>query len=120
MALKFGKPGIAGTDAHEEKYLGMAHTEIDANITCNNDMISAMLAHQIVDCGGTEREFTRKAKMKESKYAVWGFKLYNLGLGALFSPYRGYKICVQYAYAHAACYRTDHDQHDKEIGRAHV
>jgi predicted metal-dependent phosphoesterase TrpH len=92
MALKFGKPGIGGTDAHEEKYLGMAHTEIDANITCNNDMISAILAHRIVDCGGTEREFTRKAKMKESKYAVWGFKLYNLGLGALFSPYRGYKI----------------------------
>lgn len=62
MALKFGKPGIGGTDAHEEKYLGMAHTEIDAHITCNNDMISAILAHRIVDCGGTEREFTKRQR----------------------------------------------------------
>lgn len=92
LAIKYGKPGIGGTDAHEERYLGMAYTEIDADIRCNNDMISAIKAYRIVDCGGTERAETRKSQMKESFCAVWGFRLYNAGLGKLFSPYRGYKL----------------------------
>lgn len=92
MALKYGKPGIGGTDAHEEKYLGMAYTELDANITCNDDMIQALLDYRVVDCGGTERGLTKKGKRKESLYAVWGFQMYNKGLGKLFSPFRGYMI----------------------------
>ena len=46
----------------------------------------------LVGCGGQERERTRKAEMKDAFYSVWGFKVYNRGLGALFAPYRKYRF----------------------------
>ena len=33
-----------------------------------------------------------KAEMKDAFYSVWGFKVYNRGLGVLFAPYRKYRI----------------------------
>ncbi|MGI6721703.1 MAG: PHP-associated domain-containing protein [Anaerovoracaceae bacterium] len=92
LAGKYGKIGTGGTDAHVEKYIGMAYTEIDARITCNNDMIRAILEHRIVDAGGTEREASIKGKMKESIFGVAGFQIYNKGLGGVLTPYRNIKI----------------------------
>lgn len=95
MASKYGKPGIGGSDAHEEKYLGMAFTEIDGHIKTNNDFINAIKTYRVVDCGGVERGITRKSKHKERIYAVWGFKAYNYGLGKLFAPVRRHRHKAQ-------------------------
>lgn len=92
MAGKYGLVGLGGTDSHVEKYVGMGYTEIDANITCNNDLIEAIKGKRIVDAGGIERKSTFKSKMKESHFGILGFHIYNKGLGRLFTIYRGIKM----------------------------
>lgn len=92
LARRYNKPCTGGSDAHEEKYLGMAFTEFDIDIKTNNDMIKAIKEDHIVAFGGTEREFTKKAKHKNAFYGVWSFKAYNRSLGFLFAPYRSHKI----------------------------
>lgn len=92
MAARYGKPCTGGSDSHEEKYVGMAYTEIDADIRNNDDLIEAILEHRITDFGGTVRDFTRKARHKNAFYAVWGFKVYNRSLCFLFTPRRNHRI----------------------------
>ena len=92
MAARYGKPCTGGSDSHEEKYVGMAYTEIDADIRCNDDLIEAVKEHRITDFGGTVRDFTRKARHKNAFYAVWGFKVYNRSLCFLFTPRRNHRI----------------------------
>jgi len=92
LADDYGKPGIGGTDAHTEKYAGMACTEISVNIRSNNDFIRAVRSGAYINSSGSERKETIKSIHKSKRYAVWGFKAYNRGLGYLFSPYRSYKI----------------------------
>ena len=88
LAKKYGKPCIGGSDSHEERYIGMAYTEFEERITCNNDLINAIRQGRVADFGGQVREQTAKAKHKEAFYSVWGFKAYNRGLGFIFSPLR--------------------------------
>lgn len=92
LASKLGKPCIGGSDAHDEAYVGMAYTIFEGDISSNSDMIAAIKKGQIAQCGGKVRNYTRKAKMKDAFYSVWGFKVYNRGLGVLFAPYRKYRI----------------------------
>ena len=92
LAEELGKPSIAGSDAHTEAYVGMAYTVFDCDISSNNDLIRAIHEGKIAQWGGRVRNYTRKAKMKDSFYSVWGFKAYNRGLGVLFAPYRKYRI----------------------------
>ncbi|MGI6737585.1 MAG: PHP-associated domain-containing protein [Anaerovoracaceae bacterium] len=88
MAGKYGKVGLGGTDSHAERYIGMGFTEIDARVTCNNDLIRAIREKRIVHAGGTERKATIKSKMKDSQMGILGFQIYNQGLGHLLTPYR--------------------------------
>lgn len=92
LAEKLGKPCIGGSDAHDEAYVGMAYTLFDREISSNNDLIGAILDGGVASCGGREREYTRKAKMKDSLYGVLGFRAYNRSLGVLFAPCRKYRI----------------------------
>ena len=39
---KYGKPCFGGSDSHKEEYVGMAFTEFDREITCNNDLIACV------------------------------------------------------------------------------
>ena len=55
-------------------------------------LAAVMCMGLLAGCGGQERERTRKAEMKDAFYSVWGFKVYNRGLGVLFAPYRKYRI----------------------------
>lgn len=90
LANKYDLPAFAGSDSHVAEYIGMAHTEIDAEITCNNDLINAVQNRITITAGGKERGVTKKAKRKEHWIGVLGFKLYNRGLGKLKCPYRKY------------------------------
>lgn len=90
LAERYHLPTFAGSDAHEERYVGMAETVLHDTITCNNDLIHAVKAGHPVYAGGTVREVTVKAKRKEHWTGVWGFKLYNRGVAKLISPYRKY------------------------------
>ena len=76
LAEKYDLPTFGGSDAHEERYVGVAETGLKAR-------------HPIY-AGGFVRETTVKAKRKEHWTGVWGFKIYNRGLAKLISPYRKY------------------------------
>ena len=88
LAARYGKPCLGGSDSHEERYIGMAYTDIEGKISSNNDLIHAIRQRRITDFGGQEREQTAKARHKEAFYSVWGFKAYNRGLGLIFTPLR--------------------------------
>lgn len=88
LAAKYDLPGIAGTDAHRREYLGMACTEIDAEIRCNNDFIEAVMNGAAFRASGTEREETRSGKAKEHWTGVLGYKVYNRGIAKVRSAHR--------------------------------
>ena len=82
---------FAGSDSHVSEYIGMACTEIDADIRCNNDLIAAVKSGTKITAGGTERGESKKAKKKEHWIGILSFKLYNRGIAKLISPYRKIK-----------------------------
>lgn len=88
MAGKYGKVGTGGTDAHDEKYIGMGYTDIDYPVECNNDFITAIKENRIIDANGIERKSTTRSKMKDSQLGVLGFKAYNQGISKILKPYR--------------------------------
>ncbi len=89
LAQKFHLPGVGGSDAHKERYIGMAYTDFNHHITCNNDMIHAIKYHATTNVGGTERIQPRRGKAKEHWIGITAFRIYNRGLGKLVSPRRG-------------------------------
>lgn len=92
LAKKYGKQCFGGSDSHKEEYVGMAFTEFDRDIACNDDLIACVKDGGVAAFGGTERKFLRKHRRRNSLAATWGFKAYNRGLGMLYSPYRKLKI----------------------------
>ena len=88
LAAKYELPGTAGTDAHRCEYIGMACTEIDANIRCNNDFIEAIQNAAAFRATGTEREETSTGKAKEHWTGVIGYKVYNRGIAKVRSVHR--------------------------------
>lgn len=92
MAYEYVKPMFGGSDSHDHKYVGMGYTDIDADIRSNNDLIKAVKDGTPVSCGGKERGWTFKSMNAHAFYSVYGFILYNKGIGALISPYRSYKL----------------------------
>ena len=91
LAEDCGVPTFAGSDSHVSEYIGMACTEIDADIHCNNDLIAAVKSGTKITAGGTERGESKKAKKKEHWIGILSFKLYNRGIAKLISPYRKIK-----------------------------
>ena len=88
LAAKYDLPGTGGTDAHREEYLGMACTEIDAEIRCNNDFIQAVTEGVAFRATGIEREVPRSGKAKEHWTGILGYKAYNRGIGKVRSAHR--------------------------------
>jgi len=95
FAEKHKLVGIAGTDSHKEDYVGMAHTEINADIKNNNDFINSIKERKVIEATGIEREPTRAMAMKMHWSGVYAFKVYNTGLGLLFAPFRRYHYQLQ-------------------------
>lgn len=83
LADKYGLVPFAGSDSHVTEYIGMACTEIDAEIRCNNDLIKAVREGVCITAGGTEREMTAKGAAKEHWVGVMGYKIYNRGIAKL-------------------------------------
>ena len=98
LAQRYGLPTFAGSDSHVTDYIGMAATEIAAEIHCNNDLIEAVKSGAAITADGTERGITKKAMRKEHWTGIWGFKLYNRGIGKLVCPYR--KLNHYWNYSH--------------------
>ena len=90
LASNLNLPTFAGSDSHVPDYIGMACTEINANIKNNNDFIYAVQNGAALQAYGTERNITKKAKRKEHWIGRMGFKIYNRGLGKIVYPYRIY------------------------------
>ena len=88
LAEEYGLPTFAGSDAHVTEYIGMACTEIDADIRCNNDLITAVKNGTPIKAYGTERGETKKGKRKEHWIGILGFRIYNRGIGKIIYPYR--------------------------------
>lgn len=92
LAQIYGKPCIGGSDSHKEDYVGMAFTAFHQEITCNNDLISAITCGGIIAFGGTERAMLPKYRKRHSLAASLGFRAYNRSLGLIYSPYRQLKL----------------------------
>ena len=90
LAERFSMPAFAGSDSHVTDYIGMACTEIDADIYSNNDLIRAVKEGVTIRASGTEREITKKAKRKEHWIGRVGYQIYNRGIGKMVYPYRSY------------------------------
>lgn len=88
LAEKYNLPTFGGSDAHEEKYVGMAATIIDAEIKSNNDLIRAVKAKEGITATGTVRQATLKSKGKDHWIGILGFRIYNRGLAKLIAPFR--------------------------------
>lgn len=88
LADKYNLPGFAGTDAHDSQYIGMAYTDIAADIHCNNDLIAAIHNEVTITAGGVEREETLKGKAKDHWISQIGYTIYNRGIAKLSMPAR--------------------------------
>ena len=90
LAARYNLPVFGGSDAHEEQYVGMSATIIDAEIKSNNDLIRAVKAKKGITATGTVRESTLKSKSKDHWIGITAFKVYNRGLAKLFALKRKY------------------------------
>ncbi|MFV0528581.1 MAG: PHP-associated domain-containing protein [Lachnospiraceae bacterium] len=88
LAMQYHKPTFGGSDSHQEKYVGTAYTDIDADIRCRNDFIQAVKEGRILGCGGQEREPVRQGKMYKLIPTKAGWIAYNRGLAIVKSRSR--------------------------------
>ena len=92
LAERYGKPCFGGSDSHKEMYVGMAFTDFAGDIKCNDDLIKSFKENGVAAFGGTEREFLKKHKKRNSFVVTWGFKAYNRSLGLLYTPVRKHRV----------------------------
>lgn len=78
IAYLWKLPGFGGSDSHKADCVGMAYTEIDAEITCESDLIAAVKAKAAIRSGGSYYEKTTKARIgKMNTLLIYSFWVYN-------------------------------------------
>ncbi len=78
LAYKYGKPGIAGSDAHNPIAAGMAYTELPERVTCETELIALIRRKVPMEVGGCLYNKTLKDKLgKANKILVYSFWAYN-------------------------------------------
>ena len=92
LAEQYDLPCIGGTDAHVGKYVGLAYTIFDRDITCNNDMIESIRERGIVAFGGREREYRRIHEKRNLAVTTWSFKAFNFTMGKILAPVRNHRL----------------------------
>ena len=80
LVKTYGKVGFGGSDSHRHQDVGLAYTEIEGEIRCNDDLIHAVKAGKVIGWGGTERE-KQKNVMVQKALSV-PFRMYNRSLWA--------------------------------------
>lgn len=88
LAEAYGLPCTGGTDAHREKYVGMAFTAFDRDIFNAADMVEAIRTDGIAAFGGQERTFLPRHKSRNWLATTIGFKAFNLGMSGIYTPIR--------------------------------
>ena len=81
MAEFLNMPCTGGSDSHSEDCVGSAFTDFEKEITCNNDLIEAILQRRITEIGGTERSYSIRSRIKNHTIPVWLFRTYNRLVG---------------------------------------
>lgn len=95
LAASYGLPGFGGSDAHKPECAGLAYADIDADITCESDLIAAMKAKAPVTSSGTYYHGTTKEKIgKINDLLIYSFWVYNKTAGL----YRYYRRRMELAY----------------------
>lgn len=82
LAERYGKVCFGGSDSHKKDYIGMGYTEIDAPVTCCNDLIRLVKEDKIRGFGGIEREPRERAPVTGMVLGT-AWKIYNRGLAAV-------------------------------------
>lgn len=82
LAAAYGLPGFGGSDAHKTECAGLAYAEIDADITCESELIHAVKAGAAVKSGGAYYHGTTKERIgKVNNLLVYSFWVYNKTAG---------------------------------------
>lgn len=80
LAMKYKKPGIAGSDSHKLDCVSLAYTELPKRVTCETELISLIRSKETIEIGGTIYGKTTKDKIgKANKLLVYSFWFYNKG-----------------------------------------
>jgi len=88
IAMKYNLVMTGGSDAHWQDCVGLAYTDIDEDITTNDELIRYICDHKPTAIEGKAFDGTIKARLgKWNKLLVWGFWPYNK-FGALTSSRR--------------------------------
>lgn len=84
LADAYGLPGFGGSDAHKIECAGLSHTDIDAQITCESDLIRSIRAKVPVSCAGSFYHGTTKERIgRVNNVLVYSFWVYNKFLAAM-------------------------------------
>ena len=92
LADRYDLPCVGGSDAHKAIYAGTCFTDFDRDITSAQDMIDAIREGGIAAFGGKEREFLRSHNKRNWFATTWGFRAFNFGVGALYTPVRRHEL----------------------------
>ncbi|WP_434311162.1 CehA/McbA family metallohydrolase [Hominifimenecus sp. rT4P-3] len=76
----YHKVGFGGSDSHRPQDVGLAFTEIDADVRCNSDLIYAVKTGKVVGFGGMEREKQKNVAVQRAMSVP--FRMYNRSLWA--------------------------------------
>lgn len=88
MTQRYRKPGLGGSDAHREAYVGTAYTDIAYPVKNNDDLIYAIKNGYVVGCGGQEREPKEKNVILRMVPLGDVWRVYNRGVALLRSHTR--------------------------------
>lgn len=78
LAYKYGKPGIGGSDAHNQNSAGMAYTKLPEKVTCETELIELIRKKVPFEVGGILYNKTLKDRLgKANKILVYSFWVYN-------------------------------------------
>lgn len=88
LASKYGLAEVGGSDAHKERCVGKAFTEVSDTTLCESDLINEIRERSVKSCGGERYYGTTKDRIgRVNEVLLYSFWLYNK-VGALIKKNR--------------------------------
>lgn len=82
LATRFGLPGFGGSDAHKPECVGLAYIDINADIRCESELITAIKEKAPIKSGGFYYRGTTKEKIgRVNDLLVYSFWIFNKTAG---------------------------------------